>query len=188
MPLTGIVLPFTLATVLPNTCQATLRAMRWFFTVCFLATMGICAAQAGPDYDKTRYDQMETLINSSTNHLLGKSLDEVSDLLSLKGAPWDAAYTSYPSGEARIYHFRGYYLYLHLEILPKGTSPTNHLGVSFTAEELQKSGVRWLAAFYPFVDVDGLTNRAERMTNYWEAVDVGFRKRYEEMEKGETKK
>lgn len=150
--------------------------------------MSICSAQAGPDYDKTRYDQIEALINSSTNHLLGKSLDEVSDLLSLKGVPWDTGYTSYPFGETRIYHFRGYYLHLHLEILPKGTSPTNHLGVSFTEEELQKSGVRWLAAFYPFVRVDGLTNRVERVTNYWAAVGVGFRKRNEEMEKGDTKK
>jgi len=161
--------------------------MKRYFTFCLIVVLSTLAARAEPDYDKARFEQIQTVINSSTNKLLGKSLDEVSDLLSLKGVPWDTGYTSYPLGEARIYHFRGFYLYLHLEILPKDVTPSKREGFSYTEPELRKNGVRWLAAFDPFVHEDGLTNRAERMTNYWVAVDAGFKKRNEEMKRFESR-
>ena len=157
--------------------------MRPCITLCLLAIAGLCVAYGEPQYDKVRHDQIETCINSRTNHLLGASLDEVSNLLSLRQVPWDAGYTSYPLGEARIYHFRGFYLYVHLEILPQGTSPTNRNSFSFTEPELRKNGVRWIAAFRPFVRIDGITNPAVRMTNYWSEIHSGFRKRNEEMKK-----
>ncbi len=157
--------------------------MNRYITFCLIVILGTLAARAEPDYDKARYDQIQTVINNSTNKLLGKSLDEVSGLLSLKGVHWDEAYTNYPLGEARIYHFRGFYLSLHLEILPRGITPSKREGFSYIEPELHKTGVRWLAAVNPFVRIDGLTEPAKRMTNHWESVDAGFKKRNEEMKR-----
>ena len=130
-------------------------------------------ASAEPAHDHLRYQRIKEIINSSTNHLLGLSLDDATALLALQGVPWSKGYTNYPNGEARIYHFQGFCLFLHLQLLPPGVTPSTK-EYAFTLEGLQRNGVRWLAAFDPFVRVDGLTNSAQRMTDYWSGVSAGF--------------
>jgi hypothetical protein len=124
------------------------------------------------DYDTQRFDQIARAIAADKNQLLDKSLDEVTKLLGLEKVSWDEGYTNYPDGELRIYHFRGFYLTLHLELLPPGINPRRK--ASYSTQGLERSGVRWLAAFNPFVKVDGITDSKERMKEYWKAVGRGF--------------
>jgi hypothetical protein len=139
----------------------------------------------GVDYDQKRHDEIKTYIEADKDQRLGKALDDVLKDLKLDNVPWNKGYTNYPRGELRIYHFRGFYLVVHLELLPKGIKPGSNEPYSYTTAELEDSGVRWLAAFYPFVRVDGIGDSTERMKQYWEGVGKGFeeKKRRAEAEK-----
>lgn len=125
---------------------------------------------------------MQSAVDGSTNKLLGVSLSDASKLLSLDGAKWDEGYTSVPLGQLRIYHFRGFYLLLNLQVLPRGITPDSPQPFSLDGEsQLRSNGVWWVANFYPDLQIDGLTDPKKRMSNYWDKVHAGFRERNEEM-------
>jgi hypothetical protein len=147
--------------------------------VCAIFAMIGCADSG---YDKARFDRMQGTIDGSTNKLLGVSLAEASKLLSLDGARWDEGYTSVPLGQLRVYHFRGFYLLLSLQVLPRGMTPDDPQSFSWSSDsELRSNGVWWVASFYPALHVDRLDDPQTRMSNYWDGVHAGFRKRTEEM-------
>jgi hypothetical protein len=141
------------------------------------------STNANIDYDKRRCDQMQRAIDSSANKLLGVSLENAASLLSLKNVKWDEGYTSVPRGQLRVYHFKGFYLLLSLQVFPRGITPESRGQFSVNASELRTNGVWWVANFYPALDIDGIEDPKERMSNYWEKVHVGFEKRTEEMKK-----
>ncbi len=122
-------------------------------------------------YDRARYNQIDELIAADGDHLLGRSLAEVSGLLGLEDVPWDLGYTNSPDCEMRIYHFRGFALYIHLQILPPGVTPNTVNNYSLSETDLRRSGVRWVWGFYPFLKTDGIADRKARMAQYW--VEVG---------------
>lgn len=123
------------------------------------------------DYDKERYTQIRRVIADDQQHLLGKSLDEVSKAISLENVSWDDGGFQQPSGMYRIYHFRGFAFYVTLEALPVGIKPDSNTPWSSTEEELQRHGKLWLADQYPFVQIDGINDGKERMKRHWKAID-----------------
>ena len=152
-----------------------LSALVWLFS---------CAGLWSADvkYDKTRHGRMQHVIDGSTNKLLGVSLPDVSRLLSLENVKWDEGYTSVPLGQLRVYHFKGFYLLLSLQALPRGITPGSDYSFNVRGDsELRSNGVWWVADFYPALHIDGLGDPKERMSNYWEQIHAGFKQRTEQM-------
>jgi hypothetical protein len=136
---------------------------------------------AGSTYDKARFVRMRSIIAGSTNKLLGVSLADASKLLSLDHARWDEGYSSVPLGQLRIYHFRGFYLLLDLEVLPRGMTPDQPQSFSSSSDsDLRSNGVWWVANFYPSLHIDSVKDPRKRMSNYWDGVQAGFRLRTDE--------
>jgi hypothetical protein len=139
------------------------------------------------DYDKDRYTQIRKAIEADQQHLLGKSLDDVSKELSLEDVPWDDDDSfQRAAGTYRIYHFRGFALYVTLELLPAGITPRSIERGSYTEAELQRHGVLWLAHQYPFVRIDGIRDGKERMKRIRKAVDEECERINAEMKKKRT--
>jgi hypothetical protein len=158
-----------------------MRPPRIFLLVCLVFAMSGCVRSS---YDQTQFDRMQSTIDGSTNKLLGVSLTDASRLLGLDGARWDEGYTSVPLGQERIYHFRGFYLLLSLQILPRGMTPDQPRSFGWSSDsELRSNGVWWVADFYPALHVDGLDDPQMRMSNYWDKVHAGFRQRTDELKK-----
>ena len=129
-----------------------------------------------PGFDKTRYNKMRHVIQGSTSNMLGMTFADASRLLSLEGVNWERGYDNYPLGEWRIYHFRGFYLGLHLSVRPQGVLLGQ--GYSITNEpELRGNGVWWVDSWKPFLQIDKLTDPKQRMSNHWAKVEEGFRVR-----------
>src|SRR5215213_356430 len=74
--------------------------------------------------DKQRHDELTRVIENSPSNMVDIPLTNAVRLLSLEGVPFDEGYDNYPLGEWRFYHFRGFYLALHLHLLPPGVTPT----------------------------------------------------------------
>jgi len=142
-------------------------------TLAAIALMSSCGI---PDYDKARYEMIERAIAQSTNMLAGLSLTEVSRLLSLGDVRWDEGYTNVPLGQERIYHFPGFCLHLHLEVLPQGITPGAET-FSYVEPELRSNGVWWVSHRWPMLGIDRLNDPRTRMSNYWDNVHAGFRRR-----------
>ena len=135
-------------------------------------------AQSEQSYNKARHDEMQGVINSWIRSSKGKTLQipfvEAEKQLSLEQVKWSKAYTNVPDGEMRIYHFRGFYLILHLVKLLPDHPPM------WTSDDLQKRGQWYVYYFYPALHVDGLDDPEMRMRNYWAALSESFRRRNEE--------
>jgi hypothetical protein len=127
------------------------------------------------DYDRTRYNQIRRAIDADSNHLRGRPLDEIVKTLGLENVPWDDGNVQNEPGSYRIYHFRGFSLNVTLEQWPEGVRPHSVVGRSFTSEELQRPTVLWLGSYDPFILVDGIPDREERMRRFWKAVDDEIR-------------
>jgi len=139
------------------------------------------SAQAGQSYDKARYDEMKSVIDSWIEASKGRTLkvpfSEAESRLSLGGVEWSKAYTNAPNSEMRIYHFHGFYLMLHLTKLMPDNPPM------WTSEDLEKRGEWYIHHFYPALQIDGLDDPEKRMSNYWAALSEGFRERNEELKR-----
>jgi hypothetical protein len=123
------------------------------------------------DGDRARYREISRAIDADPRHLLGKPFEEVSRQLRLEDVPWDDVAIQREAGMARLYHFRGFALSVTLERLPPGITPGSAVRWKATGEELDRHGVLWLAHYDPFVMIDGLSDRNERMRRQWEAVE-----------------
>ena len=139
-------------------------------------------------YDRERYAQIRRAIEADPKHLLGKSFDEVTKELRLEDVPWDDAAFQQPPGMFRIYHFRGFALYVTLELLPPGIMPNSNTSWTGTGDELDRRGVLWLAHQDPSVQVDGIPDRKGRMERYWKAVDDACKRINAEMDRNSRAK
>ena len=134
------------------------------------------------DFDTERYRQIRAAIAADPKHLLGKSLDEVTKALSLEDVPWDdTSVQQMPPCQFRIYHFRGFAFYVTINRELPEDSPLRTR--SYTGEEIQRYGVVRLSYPPPFIRIDGLNDRQERMKRYWEAVDESCERINAEMER-----
>jgi hypothetical protein len=123
------------------------------------------------DFDRNRYAEIYGTIKADKQHLLGKSLEEATRAFGLDNIPWDDGAFQQESGMFRIYHFRGFALYITLNRLPAGITSNSNQPWRSTGEELQRHGVLWLAGQIPFVRADGINDPKERMKRYWHAID-----------------
>jgi hypothetical protein len=135
------------------------------------------------DHDRKRYNQIQTAIDADPHHLLGRSLEQVTKELRLENVPWDDGGTQNGPGTYCIYHFRGFALYVTLASLPAGIAPGETVGRSLTSEELSRPEVPWLLNYDPFILIDGIRDRKERMTKFWKAADESVKQMNAEMER-----
>ena len=126
-------------------------------------------------FDRTRYDHVQRIIDTSTNKLLGTSMTEATRLLSLENIKWDEGYTSVPHGQLRMYRFRGFYLLLSVQLFPRKVAPGSP--EPFSESELRSNGVWRVANFYPALHIDGITDPQLRISNYWAQLHIGFAER-----------
>jgi hypothetical protein len=136
------------------------------------------------DYDKERYNQIRRVIEADPQHLLGKSLEEVTKKLRLEDVPWDDFGIQQLLSTTRIYHFRGFALYVHLQLRPPGTPKSNK---RWEWADFQSHGVLWLANWKPFVRIDGISDAKERMKQFWKAADEECERVNAEMKQGRRK-
>jgi hypothetical protein len=139
------------------------------------------------DYDGKRFRQIESAIEADPQHLLGRTFAEVSRELGLERVPWDDVALQRPTGTCRMYHFRGFRLYMTVELLPAGITPGSRNQWNATKEELERHGTLWLAHDPPFVLIDGIPNQSERMERYRKDMEEMFRMINEEMKKNASR-
>ena len=123
------------------------------------------------DYDRARYIQVRQAIEDDREHLLGRSFDDFSKQLRLEDVPWDDGLAlQLPEGMYRIYHFQGFALHVTLEPLPAGVTPDRIGRSRCSDEERQRPRVLWFIDA-PFVRIDGIGDRRERMTRHLKELD-----------------
>lgn len=124
------------------------------------------------DYDRTRYTRIIEAIAADPQHLCGRRLDNAGQELGLEDVPWDDGNVQNLPGSYRIYHFQGFALYVHLDYMREGLTQDMLLGRGSTEERLQARNLLWIHPLIPpFVLIDGLNSREERMKRYWTRVD-----------------
>jgi hypothetical protein len=166
----------------PEVIRQSSQPARWIkFVVATLvvaAGIGVTVFVSRPprawsvDYDWETHSRIEAAIQADPQHLLGRSLDDVSRQLGLDRVPWDEEPSQLPPpGECRLYHFRGFALSIALESLPAGITPEHPRPWNFTDEERARPGVLWLAHWAPSLRIDGVADRAERMRRYWKQLE-----------------
>jgi hypothetical protein len=70
----------------------------------------------GWEYDKATYARISKAIAADPRHLSGKRLYDFIRELDLEDIPWDDANVQNEAGSFRIYHFRGFALYVNLYV------------------------------------------------------------------------
>jgi len=116
---------------------------------------------------------IDTWIEGSKGKTLMVPFAEAERQLSLEGVKWNEAYTNVPHGEARIYHFRGFYLDLELNKSLPDNPP------EWTSEDLEKRGQWYVYHFHPALFIDGLDDPEQRMNRYRAALSESFKERDE---------
>lgn len=137
------------------------------------------------DYDKERYRQIRNAIAADPKHLLGKYLDEVTKSLSLEDVPWDDASAGVQHmGQFRIYHFRGFALYVTVDLPPPRDLPVSKKR-RYAEEDLPRPRLTYSP---PRVRIDGLNDRQERMKRFWKALDEECERINSEAEKANVER
>jgi hypothetical protein len=157
----------------------------WF--ACWTGEVSILPLSWTADYDKDRYIQICTTIETDEHHLLGKSLVEVSKELGLDDVSWSDGYGHFvwsdkggiPSRELRVYHFRGFALYVTLELLPLGFKPGRRVDFSDAMEIHRHGGVLWLGYKNPRLEIDGIGDPTERWRRLLDAENARERSKIE---------
>jgi len=145
--------------------------MKWIIVILARLLAGCAATTSNvvspTKYDKPRCDQIQRVIDSSENSLCRRKLDDVAKMLMLEGVPHDAGYSNLHGIECRIYHFRGFCLYLFLQRLPKGHQPEDLEAFLEPDPKDETSFDRWLYDRPPLISIDGISNPKKRMRLYW---------------------
>lgn len=133
------------------------------------------------DYDREAHDRIVAAIASDPQKLCGQRLYDVTRKLGLENVPWDDGNVQNVAGSYRIYHFRGFSLRLSLDYWGQGITEEILMARGKSAEQSPARDLLRLSSFYPFVWVDGIRTREERMRQYWAMVDEEIRRINEEM-------
>ena len=138
----------------------------------------------GLEYDKAMYARISKAIAADPRHLSGKRLYEFIRELDLEDIPWDDASVQNQAGFFRIYHFRGFQLYVNV-YLPfehwQHGRPEKILLEQGSLEE-KRQARDWLRIeSRPYALIDGINSREERMRKFWAAVHEGLRRFNEEL-------
>jgi hypothetical protein len=123
------------------------------------------------DYDRASYARIINAIAADPQHLCGRRLYDVARELGLQDAPWDDGDVQNLPGSYRVYHFRGFALYVTLEYMRQGLTQNMLLERGSADEKLQaRDLLRINLNIPPHVLIDGLSSRDERMRRYWARV------------------
>lgn len=124
------------------------------------------------DYDRTRYARIIKAIAADPQHLCGRRLDDASEELGVEDVPWDDGNVQNVPGSVRIYHFRGFRVYVTLDYTREGVTQDMLLERGSPEEQLRARDLLRIHPHHPpFVLIDGLRGREERMQQYWAQVD-----------------
>jgi hypothetical protein len=136
------------------------------------------------DHDKATYARISKAIAGDPRHLSGKRLYDFIRELDLEDIPWDDANLQNQAGSARIYHFRGFRLYVNLYVPfehQRDQGPERILLQQGSLEE-KRQARDWLRIeSRPFALIDGINSREERMRKFWTEANESVRQFNEEM-------
>jgi len=135
------------------------------------------------DYDRATYARIINAIAADPQHLCGRRLYDVARELGLEDAPWDDGNVQNLPGSYRVYHFRGFALYVTLDYMRQGLTPNMLLERGSADEKLQaRDLLRINLHMPPYVLIDGLSSREERMRIYWARENEAMREINEQMQ------
>jgi hypothetical protein len=135
------------------------------------------------DYDRGRYIEISRAIDADPRQLVDRRFDEVSRTLRLEDVPWDDVALQSEPGSVRLYHFRGFSLEIMLGRYPPEITPDDKAPWSISVEELNRRGVLWTAHQPPWLQIDGIADRKERMRRFWRDVEESCKRINAEMER-----
>jgi hypothetical protein len=135
------------------------------------------------DYDRAGYARIIKVFGADSQHHCGRRLYDVGPELGIEDVPWDDGNVQNLPGSYRIYHFRGFALYVTLDYMREGLTQDMLLGRGSSTERSRGRDLLWIHPRNPpFVIIDGISSRAERMKRYWSQVDENIREINEEMQ------
>jgi hypothetical protein len=135
------------------------------------------------DYDRASYSRIVKAIAADPKRLCGRRLYDVARELGMDDAPWDDANVQNRPGSFRIYHFQGFALYVTLEYMRQGLTNNMLLERGSEAEKLRARNLLQINLdIPPYVLIDGLKRREERMRIYWAREEEAIREINEQME------
>jgi hypothetical protein len=134
------------------------------------------------DYDSVRYTRITNAIARDPQHLGGRRLYDVSRELGLEDVSWDDGNVQNLAGSLRIYHFRGFALYVTLDYMGEGVTEDMLLERGSAEEKLRgRDLVRINRSSAPFILIDGISSREERMRRYWAREEEAMKDINEQM-------
>jgi hypothetical protein len=129
------------------------------------------------------YARISKAIAADPGHLRNKRLYDFIRELDLEDIPWDDANVQEQAASFRVYHFRGFALYMHVYV-PfehwQNTGPERILLEQGSPEE-KRQARDWLRIeTRPSALIDGINSREERMTKFWAEINESIRRFNEE--------
>lgn len=121
------------------------------------------------EYDKASYYRITRAIAADPQRFCGRRLDDLSRELSLEDVPWDDGNLQNMPGSFRIYHFPGFALYVSLDWGRDGVTSDMLLERGSPSERLRGHDLLRIDVHqHPYVLIDGVHGREERMRRYWQ--------------------
>jgi len=137
------------------------------------------------DHDKAMYARISKAIAADPRPFWNRRLYDFLRELDLQDIPWDDANVQNEAGSFRIYHFRGFALYVNLYVPSehwRDVAPQKILLEQGSLEE-KRLARDWLRIeSRPYASIDGINSREERMRKYWAEANEGLRRINEEMQ------
>lgn len=172
------------------------RFLSWRFVLLGIACLSVVFATAvfsypievrrawslGQQYDKATYAQIREAIAADTTHLAGKRLYDFIRELNLEAIPWDDANVQNFTGSLRMYHFRGFRLYVHVAVPDEYVRDEERILLEKGSPE-EKRQARDLIRIsrQPSLLIDGINGRDERLRRFWAEVNEEIRRINEKM-------
>jgi hypothetical protein len=131
------------------------------------------------DHDKATYARISKAIAADPRPDWGTRLYDFIRELDLEDIPWDDGFDqNSETGCLRIYHFRGFSLYVHvyvpLEYCRHGDF-RRILREEGSPQEKRQACEVLRIAYRPHAFIDGINSREERMRRYWAVLKEEFR-------------
>lgn len=123
------------------------------------------------DYDQAAYRDITRKI-ADPQRLSGRRFDDVSRELELDDISWDDINFQAP-GPCLMYHFRGFALIVRLEYARDGVIPDTLKKQGSADERLpNRELLRIDSHSRPYIEIDGISTREERMRQYNERLEA----------------
>jgi hypothetical protein len=124
------------------------------------------------DHDRASYARVSKAIAADPRRWWNTRLDDFIRELDLEDIPWDNVVDSTEAGTGRVYHFRGFKLYVGIYVPQEYWQHGNSdrmLREEGSPEEKRQAREALRIGYRPFVTIDGMS-REERMREYEEEI------------------